>query len=75
VVVCDQSGDCPGGAGLYESQIVVPQWISSTPESGYHWNAEAARQANTGLNFWVYVTTVPLTLSTLANLNPKGTNQ
>ena len=56
------------GAGLYESQIVVPQWISVSPESGYRWNAEAARQANTGLNFWVYVTTVPLTLLTLASL-------
>lgn len=56
------------GAGLYESRIAVPQWISYTPESGYRWNAEAARQANTGLNFWVYVTTVPLTLITLANL-------
>jgi hypothetical protein len=56
------------GAGLYESRIVVPQWISYSAESGYQWNAEAARQANTGLNFWVYVTTVPLTLLTLANL-------
>lgn len=56
------------GAGLYESRIVVPQWISYSPESGYRWNVEAARQANTGVNFWVYVTTVPLTLLTLANL-------
>lgn len=56
------------GAGLYESRIVVPQWIISLPDSTYRWNAEAARQANTGLNFWVYVTTVPLTLLTLANL-------
>lgn len=56
------------GAGLYESRIVVPQWISFSSETGYHWNAEAARQANTGLNFWVCVTTVPLTLLTLANL-------
>jgi hypothetical protein len=56
------------GAGLYESRIVVPQWISSSPESGYRWNAEAARRADTGLNFWVYVTTIPLTLLTLANL-------
>ncbi len=56
------------GAGLYESRIVVPQWLSSSPESGYRWNAEAARQANTGLRFWVFVTTVPLTLLTLASL-------
>ena len=56
------------GAGLYESRIVVPQWLSGSPESGYHWNAEAARQANTGVRFWVYVTTVPGTLLTLASL-------
>ncbi|MGL4620838.1 DUF1772 domain-containing protein [Chroococcidiopsis sp.] len=56
------------GAGLYESRIVFPQWLSSSPELEYHWNAEAARQANTGLRFWVYVTTVPLTLLTIANL-------
>jgi hypothetical protein len=42
------------GAGLYESRILLPQWITSTLETAYHWNAEAARQANTGLNFWVY---------------------
>lgn len=51
------------GAGLFESRILVPQWLA-----GGRWNAEAARQANTGLAFWVYVTTVPLTLLTLANL-------
>ena len=56
------------GAGLYESTIVFPQWLTFSSESGYHWNAEASRQANTGLRFWVYTTTVPLTLLTLANL-------
>ena len=56
------------GAGLYESRIAVPQWLSSSPESGHHWNAAAARQANVGLRFWVYVTTVPLTFLTLASL-------
>ncbi|YAF98276.1 MAG: hypothetical protein AB3A66_11740 [Nodularia sp. CChRGM 3473] len=55
------------GAGLYESQIIVPQWLRALPEAGYQWNAEAARQTDTGLKFWVYVTTVPLTLLTLAN--------
>ncbi len=56
------------GAGLYESRIVVPQWLIVSPESGRRWNAEAARQANVGLRFWFYVTTVPLTLLTLASL-------
>ncbi|HEX7774051.1 MAG TPA: anthrone oxygenase family protein, partial [Pyrinomonadaceae bacterium] len=47
--------------------IEFPQWLI---ESGgtYRWSAEAAREANTGVRFWVYVTTVPLTLLTLANL-------
>jgi hypothetical protein len=46
------------GAGIYESRVVIPQWENiPTPE----W-------PNTGLQFWVYVTTVPLTLLTIANL-------
>jgi hypothetical protein len=56
------------GAGLYESRIVVPQWLTFSAESGYRWNAEAARIADVGLRFWVYVTTVPLTLLSLASL-------
>ncbi len=56
------------GAGLYEGRIVVPQWLVSSPGGEMHWNAEAAREANTGLRFWVFVTTGPLTLLTLANL-------
>jgi magnesium-transporting ATPase (P-type) len=55
------------GAGLYEARIVFPQWLIPVPETGYRWNAEAARQANTGLRFWIYVTTIPLTLLTLVN--------
>ena len=56
------------GAGLYEARIEFPQWLIHSADSGYRWDAEAARQANTGVRFWVYVTTVPLTLLTLANL-------
>ncbi|MQA92223.1 MAG: DUF1772 domain-containing protein [Gemmatimonas sp.] len=55
------------GAGLYESRIVVPDWID-TAASSPAWNPDAAREDNTGLRFWVAVTTVPLTLLTLANL-------
>lgn len=50
------------GAGLFEARISVPRWISADG-----WNAEAARADNTGLQFWVYVTTIPLTLLTLVN--------
>jgi hypothetical protein len=46
------------GAGIYEQRVVIPQWENIPPQE---W-------PNTGLLFWVYVTTVPLTLLTLANL-------
>jgi len=56
------------GAGLYEHRIVIPNWISSSPEFGARWNGDAARRDDTGRRFWAFVTTVPLTLLTLANL-------
>ena len=46
------------GAGLYEARVVIPQWADLPPQT---W-------PNTGLMFWVYVTTIPLTLLTIANL-------
>lgn len=55
------------GAGLYEHRIVAPKWIR-TRGSRPQWNAEAARRDDTGLRFWAYVTTGPLTLLTLASL-------
>jgi hypothetical protein len=55
------------GAGLFEHRIVVPDWLSAGAD-GAHWNAEAVRHDDTGLRFWAYVTTGPLTLVTLANL-------
>lgn len=56
------------GAGLYEHRIVVSTWVTSSPASGVHWNPDAARADDTGRRFWVFVTTVPLTLLTLANV-------
>ena len=55
------------GAGLYEHRIVTPNWVSFNGVST-HWNAEAARRDDTGLRFWAFVTTGPLTLLTLASL-------
>ena len=46
------------GAGLYESRVVVSEWANIPREA---W-------PNTGVRFWVYVTTVPLTLLTLATV-------
>jgi len=54
------------GAGLYESRIVLSDWLSSS-DSTRHWNADVVRHDNTGVRFWAFVTTVPLTLLTLAN--------
>jgi hypothetical protein len=51
---------------LYEHRIVVPDWLETMPE-GAHWNADIAREDDTGRRFWVFVTTVPLTLLTIAN--------
>lgn len=45
------------GAGMYEARVVIPAWGGTPPQT---W-------PNTGLLFWVYVTTVPLTLLTIAN--------
>jgi hypothetical protein len=56
------------GAGLYEHRVVVSRWVTSSPAAGAHWDATVAREDDTGRRFWVFVTTVPLTLLTLANL-------
>lgn len=46
------------GAGLYEARIMVPIWYDTPPET---W-------LNTGIAFWAFVTTGPLTLLVLAGL-------
>ena len=48
------------GAGLYEARIVVPLWASSPPQS--------LRSPDSGRKFWALVTTIALTLLTLASL-------
>jgi len=55
------------GAGLYETVIIIPQWFIKSP-TGLVIKSEAMRQSDTGRKFWAYVTTIPLTLLTLANL-------
>ena len=54
------------GAGLYESRIVLPLWFDKT-SNGYRVNHEAMRDIDTGRKFWGFVTTMPLTLLTIAN--------
>ena len=48
------------GAGLYEARVVVPLWASAPPGS--------LRSPESGRRFWAFVTTIPLTFLTLANL-------
>ena len=47
------------GAGIYEARIIVSEWANSP--STYWW-------PDTGQKFWLYVTTVPLTILCIANL-------
>jgi hypothetical protein len=51
------------GAGLYEQRMIVPQWFS-----GSRVDSEAMRRTDPGRRFWALVTTMPLTLLTLASL-------
>jgi len=53
------------GAGFYEARIVVPEWVNA---DDFFWNADAANQSDTGVRFWIYVTSIPLTLLTLASI-------
>ena len=53
------------GAGIYEARIVVPDWINADK---FFWNADAANQSNTGIRFWIFVTSIPLTLLTVVSL-------
>ena len=56
------------GAGLYEHRITASNWIASSTGFDRRWDAAAARRDDTGRRFWAFVTTIPLTLLTLANL-------
>ena len=56
------------GAGLYEQRVVLPLWFTRSSGSGIRVNSAAMRDTDTGRRFWSFVTTVPLTLLTAANL-------
>lgn len=53
------------GAGLYEARIEFPQWLVNSPGAEPYWDAAKAREANTGIRFWVFASTITLTLLTL----------
>jgi hypothetical protein len=56
------------GAGIYEHRIVTPRWLVVSADGHREWRGAAARADNVGLRFWAFVSTVPLTLLTIANL-------
>ena len=56
------------GAGLYEQRVILPQWFSHSSGGRIRVNSAAMRSTDVGRRFWAFVTTVPLTLLTLANL-------
>ena len=56
------------GAGIYETRIILPQWFIKSPETGFQVNSKAMNETDTGRKFWGMVTTMPLTLLTIANL-------
>ena len=56
------------GAGLYETRIVLPLWFRQNTNGNYQVDFEAMRNIDTGRKFWSFVTTIPLTLLTIANL-------
>jgi hypothetical protein len=55
------------GAGLYESRIVMADWLYRQPDGNWFWDVAAARHSDTGLRFWAFASTGPLTLLTVAN--------
>src|SRR5205814_6973080 len=56
------------GAGLYETRMIIPQWFSKNSVNELRVNSDAMRETDPGRRFWALVTTLSLTLVTLANL-------
>ena len=56
------------GAGLYESRIVIPYWFPKSVAGSYQVDTASIAKFDVGRRFWAFVTTLPLTLLTLANL-------
>lgn len=55
------------GAGLYEARITLPQWFPKQ-RNGHQIDKRAMHELDAGRKFWAFVTTIPLTLLTIANL-------
>jgi hypothetical protein len=55
------------GAGLYELRVNVPRWFTRISSSARAIDVDAITTDDSGRRFWGYVTTVPLTLLTIAS--------
>jgi hypothetical protein len=56
------------GAGLYEARVTLPQWFPKKQRNWHQIDKRAMHELDAGRKFWAFVTTIPLTLLTLANL-------
>src|SRR5438046_3614296 len=56
------------GAGIYEFRIVIPMWFYKNNDKKYSVNFENMKNIDSGRKFWGMVSTVPLTLLTIANI-------
>jgi hypothetical protein len=56
------------GAGLYETRMMLPLWFPRSSGGQPGINSKLMRENDAGRRFWGMVTTLPLTLLTLANL-------
>lgn len=56
------------GGGLYEARVIVPLWYRGRNGDEPVWDAQCARTADPDRRFWMYVTTIPLTVLTVASL-------
>jgi hypothetical protein len=56
------------GAGLYEHRVVLPLWFERSPDTGLRVNVSVMRSTDSGMRFWSFVTTMPLTLLSLTSL-------
>ena len=63
------------GAGLYERRMVIPEWFVGTPGPHLRVDREAMRRTDPGRKFWGFVTTLPLSLLTIASLVTAGRSQ
>jgi hypothetical protein len=56
------------GAGIYETRMILPGWFPRPRGGQLGINSQLMRETDAGRRFWGMVTTLPLTLLTIANL-------